>query len=152
MRNKSLELTTMAVGVLTVMRPDVAPIGIVVVRLVVEPAVTQTGNRRSLNLIRWLAKIGSKLSPLIVKLVIDPIADCCAITGLKFEMKGKVEAIVNDSSLVAVPAGVVTATDPVVAPLGTVVIIWVGVEDITVAGTPLNVTVFWLGVVLKPVP
>ena len=41
---------------------------------------------------------------------------------------------------------------PVVAPLGTVVVIFVAVEAVTVAAVPLNVTVLLAGVVLKAVP
>src|SRR5262249_51414854 len=54
--------------------------------------------------------------------------------------------------LVAEPVGVVTLIAPVVAPDGTVVKSFVTVAEVTVAATPLKVTVFWLGVVLKPVP
>ena len=61
-------------------------------------------------------------------------------------------ATVNDVLLVADPDGVVTAIVPVVAPEGTEVTISVVVEDVTVAAVPLNVTVFWLGVALKPIP
>jgi hypothetical protein len=53
---------------------------------------------------------------------------------------------------VADPAGAVTAIDPVVAPAGTVVTICVAVDAVTVAFVPLNVTVFWPGVALNPVP
>lgn len=41
---------------------------------------------------------------------------------------------------------------PVVAPLGTVVVIFVAVEALTVAAVPLKVTVLLAGVVLKAVP
>lgn len=44
--------------------------------------------------------------------------------------------------LVAVPAGVVTATSPVVAPVGTEVTIWFDVEETTVAAVPLKLTLF----------
>ena len=48
---------------------------------------------------------------------------------------------VNDAVLVPVPAAVVTATGPVVAPAGTVAVIWV--PEVTVndaAAVPLNFT------------
>jgi hypothetical protein len=47
---------------------------------------------------------------------------------------------------------VATEISPVVAPVGTVVTIFVVVAETTVAVTPLNVTVFWLAVALKAVP
>ena len=59
---------------------------------------------------------------------------------------------VNEALLEAVPAGAVTLIGPVVAPDGTVVSILVEVDEVTVAVMPLNLTVFWLGVVLKLVP
>lgn len=46
----------------------------------------------------------------------------------------------------------VTASAPVVAPDGTVVVMVVVVEALTVAEVPLKVTAFWLGVALNPVP
>ena len=52
----------------------------------------------------------------------------------------------------AVCAPTVTAMDPVVAPDGTVTVSDVAVEDETIAPTPLNVTAFAEGVVLKFVP
>ena len=47
---------------------------------------------------------------------------------------------------------VATEIRPVVAPLGTVVTIFVAVEETTVAAVPLKVTVLLPGVVLKAVP
>jgi len=47
----------------------------------------------------------------------------------------------NERELVAVPAGVVTAIGPVLAPSGTVAVIDVSVIEDGVAGVPLNVTV-----------
>ena len=41
---------------------------------------------------------------------------------------------------------------PVVAPFGTDVTIWLTVDEVTVAIVLLNLTVFWLGVALNPVP
>jgi len=49
---------------------------------------------------------------------------------------------VKDVLLVAEPLGVVTAIGPVVAPLGTITNSWMAVAEVTVAGVPLNVTVF----------
>jgi hypothetical protein len=66
---------------------------------------------------------------------------------------GAIEVVtVKGVLLVAEPPGAVTETGPVVAPVGTTVTISVGLDDATVAATPLKVTVFWLLVALKPVP
>jgi len=74
-----------------------------------------------------------KLSPVITTLVpTGPLA------GEKLEIVGVTR---NFTLLVNMPLGVVTLTLPVVAPLGTVVVIAVPVELTvnTVAGVPLNV-------------
>jgi hypothetical protein len=63
--------------------------------------------------------------------------------GVKLEIVGTDDATtVNDAGLVAFPEGVVTAMEPVVAVAGTLVTIWVMLELVTVAVTPLNVTLF----------
>lgn len=62
------------------------------------------------------------------------------------------EATVKEVALETDPDDVVTEIKPVVAPEGTVVTICVAVDDVTVAETPLKVTVFELGVVLNAVP
>ena len=73
--------------------------------------------------------------------------------GVKLVIVGRfVVVTVKDPLDVADPAGAVTATVPAVAPVGTVVINLVGVAETTVAAVPLNVTEFWLGVLLKLVP
>lgn len=56
------------------------------------------------------------------------------------------EVTVKAPVLAAEPLGAVTPIDPVVAPAGTTVTIFVVVDDVTEAVTPLKVTVFWLGV------
>jgi hypothetical protein len=58
--------------------------------------------------------------------------------GMKPETVGPVT--VKLEALVAVPPGVVTPIDPVVAPLGTTVVIWVSELTVKVAAAPLNVT------------
>jgi hypothetical protein len=74
--------------------------------------------------------------------------------GLKLLIVGAllVAVTVKDALLVAEPDGDVTAIGPVAAPPGTVATIWVAADELTVAAVPLNVTVFSLGVALKPVP
>jgi len=90
----------------------------------------------------------SKFVPLIVRLVPE-----VPIVGVKLLIVGAVDAVtVKGPLLVAEPEGVVTAMEPVVAPDGTVVTICVVVAEVIVAATPLNVTVFWLAVVLNDVP
>ena len=56
---------------------------------------------------------------------------------------------VNEAVLVPVPAGVVTATGPVVAPVGTVAVIWVSEVTVNVAVVPLNFTAV---APVKPLP
>jgi hypothetical protein len=58
-------------------------------------------------------------------------------------MVGAAELLtIKDMLLVAEPEGEVTAMEPVAAPDGTLVTTRVAVEEVTVAATPLNVTVF----------
>ena len=75
--------------------------------------------------------------------VIDRLVPCVPIVGVKFVIVGAVEVlIVNGLVLVAEPVGEVTEMGPVAAPAGTLVTICVAEADVTVAATPLNVTVF----------
>jgi hypothetical protein len=75
-----------------------------------------------------------KFAPVIVTVVpMVPLA------GVKPVMAGAVETT-KLPALVAVPSGVVTAIDPVVAPLGTVAEIFVEEFTVNVALTPLNLT------------
>jgi len=65
------------------------------------------------------------------------------IVGVKLLIVGASDELtVNELLLDADPPGAVTAITPVVAPDGTVVTIRVAVEEVTVAVTPLKVTVF----------
>lgn len=90
----------------------------------------------------------SKFVPLTVTAV-----PATPLAGETDEIVGAVEAVtVNGEALDAFPDGVVTEIEPVVAVAGTLVTICVAVELVTVALTPLNVTVFCDGVALKPVP
>ena len=52
----------------------------------------------------------------------------------------RIEATVNGLKLVTVPPGVVTLSEPVVAPFGTVAWITIGAVTVKLALTPLNVT------------
>jgi hypothetical protein len=144
---KSAVLWVVPPGVASVSRPEVPPEGTVVERDVAVAELTVAWVM--LKSSRLLAAIVSKFVPVTVTAVAG-----VATVGVKFEMVGApLEVVtVNGLALVADPAGAVTAIGPVVAPTGTLVTIWVGVDDVTDAAVPLNVTVFWLGVGLKPVP
>src|SRR2546427_7040681 len=76
-----------------------------------------------------------------------------AVVGVKLVIVGTplLARTLNDVLLVADPVGVVTPIAPVVALVGTLATSCVAVADVTDAVVPLNVMVFWLGVVLKPV-
>jgi len=132
-------------------RTDIGPegvtLGTVVFKLVVVPEVT--GLMVLLNLRIFPESPASKFVPLTVTVVPG-----VPMVGVKPVMVGApVEAVtVKAAALVADPPGAVTPITPVVAPVGTVATIWVVVDEVTLAETPLKVTVFWLGVVLKPVP
>ena len=62
---------------------------------------------------------------------------------------GGAEPTVNPVGLWRTPPGVVTVTGPVVAPKGTVVVIWASESTVNVALVPLNCT--WVAPV-KPEP
>jgi hypothetical protein len=145
---KSSALTAEPAGVAMEIRPDVAPGGTVVA---IEVLVTVPGEAWLRLKRRRLFDVGevTKLVPVIVTAVV-----ASPIVGVKLVSVGASLAprTVNEPVLVAEPLGDVTAIVPVVAPEGTLVVIWVAVEAVTVAVVPLNVTAFWLGVALKPVP
>ena len=91
-----------------------------------------------LNVTALLAGVVSNLVPEMDTDVFD-----VPIVGVKLVMVGTVEAVtVNEAPLVIDALGVVIAIDPVVAPDGTVVTILVVLAEVTVAATPLKVTVF----------
>src|SRR5262249_29614545 len=99
----------------------------------------------------------SKFVPVIVTDAPVPARPTVPATpelGVKPVMVGVPELVLTVKlvALAAEPPGVVTVIGPVVAPEGTEVTIWVVVADVTVATVPLNLTVFWLAVVLNPVP
>jgi hypothetical protein len=94
-----------------------------------------------------LGGVGSKFVPVIVT-----ASNWATILGDILMMLGRVLPTTKGVALVAEPLGEVTAIGPLVAPTGTVTVSPVGEAVRTVADTPLNVTVFWLGVELKPVP
>ncbi len=144
---KSSLLTALPCPVITDICPDPVLPGTLVLRLAAVADVT--GEAELLNLRLFLEGTVSKLVPLTVTDVPG-----VPIVGMKLVIVGApVEAVtVKTLALVEDPPGAVTPSTPVVAPAGTAVTIWVVVDEVTLAETPLNVTAFWLGVVLKPVP
>ena len=95
-----------------------------------------------------LNAVVSKLVPLI-----ETEVPLVPIVGVKLVIVGALE--LTTVKLVALeidPAGEVTLITPVVAPEGTLVTIFVAVDEVTVAAVPLNVTVLLPGVVLNAVP
>jgi hypothetical protein len=145
---KSAALVTVPPGVVSLIFPEPTALGTVAVRLVGVAAGT-VAKRKVLNWTLSLVGAGSKFVPVMVMDV--PMGP---MVGLRLVMVGA--PLFADTTklvlLVADPAGAVTLIGPVVAPVGTLVTMEVTVDEVTVAVTPLNVTVFWLGVALKPVP
>lgn len=144
---KSSVLIVVPAGVVNVIRPDVALEGTVVARLVTVAESIEAFAR--LNFTLLLAGIGSKFVPSMVTAV-----SAVPTKGVNDVMVGAPESLVTSklALLVTEPAGVVTEIVPVMAPEGTLVTISVEEADATLAVTPLNLTVFSLGVELKPVP
>jgi hypothetical protein len=144
---KSAALTAFPCAVVTEIRPEADTSGTVVLRLVAVADVTDEAV--VLNLRAFSDGVVAKLVPVTVTAV--PGAP---ILGLNPVIVGAPvdDVTVKTELLLAEPPGEVTAIAPVVAPLGTLVTIFVVVDDVTEAVTPLKVTVFWLGVALKPVP
>lgn len=91
--------------------------------------------------------------------LVNPDPEICTIVptgplaGLKLEIRG---CTVNGVAEVAVPPGVVTLIEPVVAPVGTVVLMWESSVNVKAAVAPLNVTaetpVKWVPLIVTPVP
>jgi hypothetical protein len=144
---KSPVLTTFPEGAVTVICEEVAAVGTVAPILVAVEEETKASVR--LNRTALFAGVIEKFVPLTVTAVPG-----VPIVGLNPVIVGAEDAAVTvkDAVLVAEPPGAITWIVPVVAPLGTLVVICVEVEAVTVAVTPLNLTVFWLGVALNPVP
>src|SRR5207245_6379462 len=106
-------------GVVTLSGPVVAPTGTVAWIAVAEVTV-----KLALNVLNLTAVAPVKFAPLIVTLV--PTGP---LVGAKLVIVGG-GTTVNAALLVAVPAGVVTLSGPVVAPVGAVA--WIAVSEVTV--------------------
>jgi hypothetical protein len=124
--------------------PVDAPTGTVVVILVVVDAMTTEAT--PLNVSTLSAAVVLKLLPVIV--MVAPIAP---LVGLNPDMDGVGKTVKLDE-LVTVTPLVLTEIVPLVAPAGTVVVILTGVEAVTIAKIPLNLTTLLAGVVLKFIP
>jgi hypothetical protein len=147
---KSWLLTAVPGWVDTEIFPERLPVGtLAVIDVGVELATLARVGVIRLNLTMLLASTVSKFVPVIVTDVpaVPVVGVNPVIVGAPVEV-----VTMKAAALVADPVGVVRPIGPVVAPEGTLVVIWVTVAEATVAATPLKVTVFWLAVVENPVP
>jgi hypothetical protein len=135
-------LAAVPLGVVTAIRPDVAPTGTVNVKVV---ALTTAYELRATPL-SVTALVFVKFVPVTV--IVVPTTP---LVGMKLLTTGGFANTVKANVDVAVPPGVVTLMLPVVAPMGTFTIICVPalLTVSPVANTPLNVT---LVAPVKPVP
>lgn len=123
-----------------------APTGTVTVSCVGVAAVTVA--RVAPKKTMLLAGVALKFVPVSVRDVLTGPK-----LGVKEEMVGsKGEVTVKLLGLLTVLQSAVTATVPVVAPDGTVVVMLVAVLAVTIAVVPLNLTLLLAGVALKFVP
>jgi hypothetical protein len=129
---KSVALVAVPAGVVTEILPVVAPVGTVAVIWMLELTV----NTVAAVPLNATPVAPVKLLPLIVTLVPtgpDP--------GEKLVIDGEEpDVTVKLFALVAVPAVAVTVIFPVVAPEGTVAVIWVELFRVNVAAVPLKAT------------
>ena len=127
MTTKSVLLVAVPAGLVTVMGPVVAPAGTVAVICV------------ALLMVKAAATPLKRTSVVPVKFV--PVMVTEAPTGPDAgEKLVMVGGRIKLALLVAVPAGLVTVMGPVVAPAGTVAVIWVLLLTVKVAATPLKRT------------
>ncbi len=119
-------------GLATWIFPVVAPSGTVAEIEVAEATLNVAATPLNLTLV-------APLKPLPAMVTVFPVA---ALVGVKLEIDGGMDGVtVNDEALVPVPEAVVTATRPVVAPLGTVARSCVAETTVkAVAATPLKRT------------
>jgi hypothetical protein len=135
---KFVELVAVPVGVVTRIGPVVAPVGTVTVILVPAPFTVKPG---AFTLLNETAVAPVKLVPLIwTEVPTGPLV------GLNDVIVGApVVVTVKFVELVAVPSGLATAIGPVVAPAGTVAVIFCALSIVNVADVPLKVTLVTLG-------
>ncbi len=130
-----MPLTVMAIG------PVVAPDGTVVVILVDDDAVTIA--EIPLKVTKLLAGVVLKFVPAIVTGA--PTAPFAGVNPVKVGVGATVKLFVLK---MVMPLSVKEIL-PVVAPIGTVLVILVAAEAVTVAATPLKVKILSSGIVLK---
>jgi hypothetical protein len=121
-------LVAVPAPVLTLIFPVVAPAGTMALSLVGESTVTL------LDRVPLKVTPGApvKLAPLTITIV--PITP---LDGVKLVIRGATRKL---AALVAVPPGVVTAIGPLVAPAGTIAVIWPAESTVKPACLPLNFT------------
>jgi hypothetical protein len=124
------ELVPVPAGVVTATGPVVAPVGTVAVMLESET---------TLNVAAVPLK-PTAVAPVKALPVIVTVVPAGPEEGESDETVGRGAVTVNDPELVPVPAGVVTATGPVVAPLGTVAVMLESETTLNVAAFPLKLT------------
>lgn len=135
------ELTAVILFTVTETAPVEAPDGTTTVSAVADAAVTTAETPPIVT--ELFEVVGLKLAPVMVTEVpAGPLA------GAKLEMFGGMRTVKTDG-LVAVNELTVTVIDPVVAPIGTVVLIVVAVAAVTTAAVPLNATALLLAVAEK---
>ena len=122
-------LVAVPAGVVTAIAPLVAPAGTVV--LILEDPTVLNAALVPLNV---TTVAPAKFVPVIVT-----EAPTAPLVGEKLVIVGP-RITVNVAALVAVPAGVVTAMAPLVAPAGTLAVIWLAELTMYVALLPLKVT------------
>ena len=120
------------------MRPDPAADGTLVATLVLVPEVGEV--RVAFNATFSFEGLASKFVPVIVTAV--PAAPTAGENPVMVGMPAVPADTLNEAALVAEPVGDVTAIAPVVALAGTVVTIKLVLDEMTVAETPLNATLF----------
>lgn len=127
-----------------VILPVDAPTGTIAVILVVVDPTTSAVT--SLNFTTLSEGVALKLVPEMVT-----VAPAAPLNGLNSVIVG-VASTVKSKLLVTVILFKVREIFPVVAPAGTVAVILVDVEAVTMVATPLNMITLFAGVVLKLVP
>ena len=116
-------------GVVTVTLPLVAPAGTLVVIWVAEFTVNVAPAPLKLTLVAPV-----KLVPVIITVV-----PTVPLVGFRLVITGAGTVTVNARPLL-IPPGVVTVTLPVVAPAGTVAVIWLPEFTVKLAAVPLKLT------------
>src|SRR5207248_208280 len=118
-------------GVVTVIGPVVAPAGTVAASWVGETTVN------ALAAVPLKETCVAPLNPMPVIVTTVPTGP---LPGEKLVIVGGTMVTVKLAALAALPSGVVTAIGPLVAPPGTVAVIWVGELTTKLLATPLKAT------------